>query len=85
MRKSDTDAFFSYQPYTDNDMTFKENGKTAVIRINVPLIDPQQGFESQRDIVNFALQKAEKLYQLYMHVVNNGAAGKGFAPEELYL
>jgi len=74
-----------YQPYTDNDMTFKENGKTAVIRINVPLIDPQQGFESQRDIVNFALQKAEKLYQLYMHVVNNGAAGKGFAPEELYL
>ena len=74
-----------YQPYVDNDMVFKENGKTAVIRIMVPVIDPQQGFDSQRDVVGFALQKAQKLYQLYMHVVNNGAAGKGYAPEELYL
>lgn len=74
-----------YQPYMDSDMTFKENGKTAVIRIMVPLIDPQQGFEQQKEIVGFALQKAQKLYQLYMHVVNNGSAGKGFAPEELYL
>lgn len=74
-----------YQPYMDNDMAFKENGKTAVIRIMVPQIDPQQGFEQQKEIVGFALQKAQKLYQLYMHVVNNGSAEKGFAPEELYL
>lgn len=74
-----------YQPYMDSDMVFKENGKTAVIRIMVPLIDPQQGFDSQRDVVRFALQKAQKLYQLYMHVVNNGTAGKSFTPEELYL
>ncbi len=74
-----------YQPYMDNDMLFKENGKTAVIRIMVPLIDPQKGFDTQRDVVRFALQKAQKLYQLYMHVVNNGAAGKSFTPEELYL
>ena len=74
-----------YQPYVDNDMTFKENGKTAVIRIMVPQIDPQQGFEQQKEIIGFALQKAQKLYQLYVHVVNNGAAGRGYAPEELYL
>ena len=74
-----------YQPYMDNDMAFKENGKTAVIRIMVPQIDPQQGFEQQKEIVGFALQKAQKLYQLYMNVVNNGSAEKGFAPEELYL
>lgn len=74
-----------YQPYTDNDMTFKENGKTAIIRIMVPPVDPQQGFDGQKDTIGFALQKAQKLYQLYIHVVNNGAAGKGYAPEELYL
>ncbi|MGN1078818.1 MAG: hypothetical protein ACI4TE_01450 [Alphaproteobacteria bacterium] len=74
-----------YQPYMDSDMTFKENGKTAVIRIMVPPIDPQQGFEPQKEIIGFALQKAQKLYQLYMHVVNNGAGTKGYAPEELYL
>ena len=75
----------SYQPYIDNDMTFKENGKTAIIRITVPPADPQQGFEAQKDIIGFALQKAKKLYQLYIHVVNSGLAGKGSAPEELYL
>ena len=74
-----------YQPYVDNDMTFKENGKTAIIRIIVPPIDPQQGFDAQKDILGFAMQKAQKLYQLYMHVINSGIAGKGFAPEELYL
>lgn len=74
-----------YQPYVDSDMTFKESGKTAVIRIMVPQIDPQQGFEQQKEIIGFALQKAQKLYQLYVHVVNNGTAGRGYAPEELYL
>ena len=74
-----------YQPYIDNDMTFKENGKTAIIRIIVPPVDPQQGFDAQKDILGFALQKAQKLYQLYTHVVNSGITGKGSAPEELYL
>ena len=74
-----------YQPYMDSDMVFKENGKTAVIRIMVPLIDPQQGFEPQKETVGFALQKAQKLYQLYLHVVNNGTGGKIGTPEELYL
>lgn len=74
-----------YQPYIDNDMTFKENGKTAIIRIIVPPADPQQGFEAQKDILGFALQKAQKLYQLYTHVVNSGMMGKSSAPEELYL
>lgn len=74
-----------YQPYMDGDMMFKENGKTAVIRIMVPPVDPQQGFEEQKEIVGFALQKARKLYQLYTHVVNTGSAGSGYAPEELYL
>jgi len=74
-----------YQPYIDNDMNFKENGKTAIIRIMVPPIDPQQGFNEQKDAIGFAMQKAQKLYQLYVHVVNNGTAGRGYAPEELYL
>ena len=74
-----------YQPYMDKDMFFKENGKTAVIRIMVPLIDPQQGFEQQKEILGFAFQKAQKLYQLYMHVVNNDTSGKPFIPNELYL
>ena len=72
-----------YQRFMDSDMTFKESGKAAVIRINVPTIDPQQGFESQRELVAFALQKAYKLYQLYLHVV--GGSPTGYAPEELYL
>ena len=74
-----------YQPYIDSDMTFKENGKTAIIRITVPSIDPQLGFEEQKDAIGFALQKAQKLYQLYIHVVDGGTTGKGYAPEELYL
>lgn len=74
-----------YQPYIDSDMTFKENGKTAIIRIMVPPIDPQEGFDTQKDAVVFAMQKAQKLYQLYIHVVNSGMAGRGYAPEELYL
>ena len=74
-----------YQPYIDSDMTFKENGKTAIIRIVVPPVDPQKGFDGQKDVLNFALQKAQKLYQLYVHVVNNGMTGMGTAPEELYL
>ena len=74
-----------YQPYIDNDMAFKENGKTSVIRIMVPLIDPQQGFEKQKEIITFALQKAKKLYQLYMHVVGNPSGSKRYTPEELYL
>ncbi|MBR1777706.1 MAG: hypothetical protein IJ752_03865 [Alphaproteobacteria bacterium] len=73
-----------YQPYVDNDMNFKENGKTAIIRIMVPPLDPQQGFNSQKDAIAFAMQKAQKLYQLYVHVVNNGSSGRGYAPEELY-
>ena len=73
-----------YQPYIDNDMTFKENGKTAIIRIAVPPVDPQNGFDTQKDIIGFAMQKAQKLYQLYIHVINSGMTGKG-APEELYL
>ncbi len=72
-----------YQRFIDSDMTFKESGKAAVIRINVPTIDPQQGFDSQRELVAFALQKADKLYQLYLHVV--GGSPTGYAPEELYL
>ena len=72
-----------YQRFMDSDMTFKESGKAAVIRINVPAIDPQQGFDSQRELVAFALQKAAKLYQLYLHVV--GGSPTGYAPEELYL
>ena len=72
-----------YQRFMDSDMTFKESGKAAVIRINVPTIDPQQGFDSQRELVAFALQKAAKLYQLYLHVV--GGSPTGYAPEELYL
>lgn len=74
-----------YQPYIDSDMNFKENGKTAIIRIMVPPIDPQEGFDSQKDALGFAMQKAQKLYQLYVHVVNSGSAGRGYAPEELYL
>ena len=74
-----------YQPYIDSDMTFKENGKTAIIRIMVPPVDPQEGFDSQRDTVGFAMKKAQKLYQLYIHVVNNGLTARGYAPEELYL
>lgn len=73
-----------YQPYIDNDMTFKENGKTAVIRITVPLIDPQEGFDKQKDLIGFSMQKAQKLYQLYMHVINSGSS-RGYAPEELFL
>ncbi|MBO4643975.1 MAG: PD-(D/E)XK nuclease family protein [Alphaproteobacteria bacterium] len=73
-----------YQPYIDNDMAFKENGKTAIIRIAIPPVDPQQGFEAQKDTIEFALQKAQKLYQLYVHVVDGGTTGKGYAPEELY-
>ena len=72
-----------YQRFMDSDMTFKESGKAAVIRINVPTIDPQQGFAEQRELVAFALQKAAKLYQLYLHVV--GGSPTGYAPEELYL
>ena len=72
-----------YQRFMDSDMTFKESGKAAVIRINVPTIDPQQGFADQRELVAFALQKAYKLYQLYLHVV--GGNPTGYAPEELYL
>ena len=74
-----------YQPYIDSDMTFKENGKTAIIRIMVPPVDPQDGFDGQKDAIGFAMQKAQKLYQLYIHVVNSGVAGRGYAPEELYL
>lgn len=74
-----------YQPYIDNDMVFKESGKNAIIRITVPLIDPQEGFDAQKDIIGFSLQKAQKLYQLYLHVVNSGTAAQGYAPEELYL
>ena len=74
-----------YQPYIDSDMTFKENGRTAIIRIMVPAIDPQQGFEAQKDTIGFALQKAQKLYQLYVHVVDGGTTGKGYAPEELFI
>lgn len=72
-----------YQRFMDSDMTFKESGKAAVIRINVPTIDPQLGFAEQRELVAFALQKAAKLYQLYLHVV--GGSPTGYAPEELYL
>ena len=64
-----------YQPYIDNDMVFKENGKTAVIRIIVPPVDPQKGFDNQKGIVSLALQKAKKLYQLYTHVVNHASNG----------
>ena len=74
-----------YQPYIDNDMNFKENGKTAIIRIMVPPTDPQEGFVPQKDAIAFAMQKAQKLYQLYIHVVNNTAMGRGSALEELYL
>lgn len=74
-----------YQPYIDNDMNFKENGKTAIIRIMVPPIDPQDGFAAQKDALAFSMQKAQKLYQLYIHVVNNTSTGRGAALEDLYL
>lgn len=73
-----------YQPYIDSDMTFKDSGKAAVIRINLPPIDPQQGFAGQQELVDFALQKAQKLYQLYTHVVS-GPDQMGYSPEELFL
>lgn len=75
-----------YQPYLDQDMAFKDSGKAAVIRICVPVADPQQPFENQRDAILFALQKADRLYRLYMTVVNGGSeASAGYAPEELFL
>ena len=66
-----------YQPYLDQDMAFKDSGKAAVIRICVPVADPQQPFENQRDAILFALQKADRLYRLYMTVVNGGASAPG--------
>lgn len=75
-----------YQPYLDQDMAFKDSGKAAVIRICVPVADPQQPFENQHDAILFALQKADRLYRLYMTVVNGGSeASAGYAPEELFL
>ena len=75
-----------YQPYMDQDMTFKDSGKAAVIRVSVPPADPQQSFDGQKDAVSFALQKADRLYRLYMTVVNGGGgAPVGYAPEELFL
>ncbi|MCQ2914245.1 MAG: PD-(D/E)XK nuclease family protein [Alphaproteobacteria bacterium] len=58
-----------YQRFIDNDMEFKESGKSAIIRITIPPIDPQEGFEKQKDLITFAFTKAYKLYQLYIHVV----------------
>lgn len=73
-----------YQPYLEADMSFKDSGKAAVIRINLPPLDPQQTFAGQQEMIGFALQKAQKLYQLYMHVVNGGSQ-MGYSPEELFL
>lgn len=76
----------TYRPYMDSDMSVRENGTATVIRIGVPPLDPQKGFDAQKDILNFALQKAYKLYQLYLHVVGGtGKTNTSYAPEELYL
>lgn len=76
----------TYRPYMDSDMTVRENGTATVIRIGVPPIDPQSGFDAQKDLLNFALQKAYKLFQLYLHVVGGmGKTSTSYAPEELYL
>lgn len=58
-----------YQRFMDSDMSIKESGKAAVIRITIPPMNPDDGIDSQRELLMFALQKAEKLYQLYKHVI----------------
>lgn len=58
-----------YQRFMDSDMAIKESGKTTVIRITIPPINPDDGIDSQRELLAFAMQKAEKLYQLYKHVI----------------
>lgn len=73
-----------YQPYMDADMTFKDSGKAAIIRVIVPPIDPQRPFDGQEDAAAVALQKAVKLYGLYTQVVNTNAASAGYSPDELF-
>ena len=61
-----------YKPALDADMSFKETQGAALIRIGMPAIDPQRGLESQKDLADFALKKAHKLYLMYLKVTGAG-------------
>jgi hypothetical protein len=55
----------AFTPHLDTDMQFKESGNSVAIRIGVPPIDPEKGFDREEELILFALQKVKKLYDIY--------------------
>lgn len=70
-----------YRPFLTDDMSFKESDGFSAVRIGVPEIDAQRGLESQKDLADFALKKAHKLYLMYLQATGEPAA-RNVPPEQ---
>lgn len=70
-----------YRPFMTEDMTFKETDGFSAVRIGVPVIDAQRGLEAQKDLADFALKKAHKLYLMYLQATGE-APVRSAAPEQ---
>ena len=70
-----------YRPFLTDDMSFKESDGFSAVRIGVPEIDAQRGLESQKDLADFALKKAHKLYLMYLQATGEPAA-QNVPPEQ---
>lgn len=70
-----------YRPFLTDDMAFKESDGFSAVRIGVPEIDAQRGLELQKDLADFALKKAHKLYLMYLQATGEPAA-QNVPPEQ---
>lgn len=70
-----------YRPFLTDDMAFRESDGFSAVRIGVPEIDAQRGLESQKDLADFALKKAHKLYLMYLQATGEPAA-QNVPPEQ---
>ena len=78
-----------YRPFLTDDMSFKESDGFSAVRIGVPEIDAQRGLESQKDLADFALKKAHKLYLMYLQATGEPTAKARMehpstTPDDLY-
>ena len=54
-----------YGNLLDDDMEILQTGKSAVVRTTVPRVNRFDPFETQRDLIELALNSAERLHDLY--------------------